>query len=287
MAVLGAGKRQREHVLTGSKATGCPRRGNNIGRFLPFLHHLRQYPTFGKLAGHFHCLGNATARAGLEHHAVYHDLDEMLELLAQRDGLAAELRYLAVDAHTAEALFLQVLEQLGELALPTGYHRCHDKGPLTFAERHDVVGYLVGGLRLDLTPAFRAMGNTHAREQETQVVVDLGHRSHGGARVLAGGFLVDGNGRGKTVDGIKVRLAHLAQKLASIAGKALHIAALAFSVDGVERQRALARAGKAGYNHQLVARNNDIDVLEVVLTRALDNDRALRHTCPSLAVHGH
>ncbi len=282
MPVLGTGKRQREQVLTGGKAAGGARRGNHVGRFLALLHHLHQNAAFGQLAGHFHRLGNAGTRAFFQHHAVYHDLDEVLELLVQRDGLAAELRYLAVDAHAAEALFLQVLEQLGELALPAGYHRRHDERPFPFTERHHVVGYLVGGLGLDLAPAFRAMGNAHAREQQAQVVVDLGNRAHGGTRVLAGGFLVDGNGGRKAVDGIQVGLAHLPQELAGIAGKAFHVAALAFGVDGVERQRALPRAGKAGDDHQLVARDNDIDVLEVVLARTLDNDGALRHACPSL-----
>src|SRR5690606_2890362 len=47
---------------------------------------------------------------------------------------------------------------------------------------------------------------------------------------------------------------------------------LAFGVDGVEGERRLAGAAEAGDDHELVARQLDVDVLQVVLARAADND---------------
>ena len=42
---------------------------------------------------------------------------------------------------------------------------------------------------------FRAVGCAGAGEEQTQVIVDLGHGADGGARVVAGGLLFDGNRR--------------------------------------------------------------------------------------------
>lgn len=117
----------------------------------------------------------------------------MLDLLVQDQGLAAELDHLAVDAHAREALFLEILEQLGEFTLAPGDDRGKDERAHAFAELHDVVGHLIGRLGLDLAATFGAMGHTDAREEQAQIVVDLGDGANGRAWVLAGGFLIDGN----------------------------------------------------------------------------------------------
>src|SRR5690242_21543059 len=49
------------------------------------------------------------------------------------------------------------------------------------------------------------------------------------------------------------------------------------SVDRVEGQRRLARAGQAGDDHQFVAGDDDVDVLQVVLASTLDDDLVERH----------
>lgn len=78
------------------------------------------------------------------------------------------------------------------------------------------------------------MGNAHACEKKAQIIIDFRNGADRGSGVFARGFLIDGNRRGKTVDGIKIGLAHLTQKLACIAGKTLHIATLAFRVNSIE-----------------------------------------------------
>ena len=67
---------------------------------------------------------------------------------------------------------------------------------------------------------------------------------------------------------LDIGLLHHLQELARIGGEALHIAPLPFGIDGVERQRALAGARQAGDHDQPVARQIDVDALEVVLARA-------------------
>src|SRR5262249_46329033 len=71
-----------------------------------------------------------------------------------------------------------------------------------------------------------------------------------------------------------VRLLHHLQELPGVGGERLHVAALALGIDGVEGERRLARAGQPGEHHELVARDLDVDALEVVLARAADGDHA-------------
>jgi hypothetical protein len=65
---------------------------------------------------------------------------------------------------------------------------------------------------------------------------------------------------------------HLGHETLRIAGQRLHVAPLAFGVDGVERQARLAGSRQAGDDHQAVARNLERDVLEVVDACALYGD---------------
>ena len=145
---------------------------------------------------------------------------------------------------------------------------------------HDLVHHLGDGLGGDLLAAGGAVGVADPGEEQAQVVVDLGHRADGGAGVLAGGLLLDGDGRGKPLDGLHIRLFHLLQELAGIGRERLHIAALPLGVDGVEGQGRLARAGDAGDDHQLVAGDLHVDALEVVLAGAFDDDLVVLHGIP-------
>lgn len=56
---------------------------------------------------------------------------------------------------------------------------------------------------------------------------------------MAGGFLVDGDGRRQALDGINIGFVHLAQKLAGVGGQTLHVTPLALSEDRVEGQELL------------------------------------------------
>ena len=214
-----------------------------------------------------------------DHDAVHHDLDGVAELLIELDGIV-EAADLAVDAHAREALTAQIIEQLGELALAICDDRGQHEGAPALTGLEDLIGHLVGRLALDHAAALRAVRRADAREQQAQVVVDLGDRAHRGARVFARGLLVDGHRRRQAVDGIEVGLVHLTQELPGIAGQALNVAALALGVDRVEGEARLARAGQARDDDELVTRNLDVDVAQIVLARAADNDGRIGHGNP-------
>jgi hypothetical protein len=210
----------------------------------------------------------------------------VLELLVEGDVLL-EAAQLAIDLHAREALGPQLLEQLAVLALAPSHHRRehHELGALL--EGHHLVDDLLRRLRLDRTAAVVAVGVPDPGPQQPQVVVDLGDGADRGARVARSGLLVDGDGRRQALDRVHVGLVHLPEELPRVGRQRLHVAPLALRVDGVEGQRGLARARQPGDDHQRVARDAQVEVLQVVLAGAGDDQLVgLLHITDSMTSWG-
>ena len=90
-----------------------------------------------------------------------------------------------------EALGLQLPEQLEVLALAAPDHRRQHLEPGALVVGHDPVDDLLRGLALDHRTADRAVRTAGTGVEQAQVVVDLGDRADGRARVLRGRLLVD------------------------------------------------------------------------------------------------
>ena len=186
----------------------------------------------------------------------------------------ARLRSLAAHPHPHEPLRLQVGEQLEVLALAVGQHRREDHQPRALAHREHRVDHLRHGLRLERVLGMgRAVRRADPREQQPQVVVDLGDRADRRARVVAGGLLLDRDRRRQAFDQVDVGLFHQLQELPRVGRQRLDVATLALRVQRVEGERGLARSGQAGDHHQPVARHVEADVLQVVGARTPDADR--------------
>ena len=138
--------------------------------------------------------------------------------------------------------------------------------------REQARGDLIDGVALDARAAVRAEGAPDARPEEAQEVVALGGGGDGGARVARGVLLADGDGGSDAVDLVDVGLLHALQELARVGGQRFDVAALAFGVDGVEGERGFAGAGHTGDDGELVVRNRERDVFEIVDPRAADHD---------------
>ena len=121
------------------------------------------------------------------------------------------------------------------------------------------------------------MGLTDDGIQDAQVVIDFGNGGDGAARVWRGVGLLDGDGRAEALDEIHVWLFQLIQKLPRISAEALDVTTLAFGIEGVKRQGGLARTTDAREHDELVTRDIDVDVLEIVLSRAADSDGVRGH----------
>jgi hypothetical protein len=98
---------------------------------------------------------------------------------------------MAVDEHPGVTLGLQLGEQVDELALARPHHRRQDLEPGAGLEREYLVDDLLGSLPGDQLATHRAMRLPGAGIEQPQVVVHLGDGADGGARVAAGGLLVD------------------------------------------------------------------------------------------------
>src|SRR5262245_2925374 len=103
------------------------------------------------------------------------------------------------------------------------------------------------------------MSLADAGEQDAQIIVYLGDRADGRARVLAGGLLLDADGRRKAGEIVNIRLLQLAEELAGIGGQGLDIAPLPLGIERIEGEGALPGAADAGENDQPVAGKLEMD----------------------------
>ena len=218
--------------------------------------------------------GEAKRQIVADPEAIDHHFDRMPALRIERDRLV-ELAQHAVDPGPHEALRPQALDDLRVLALAVVDDRGEQHealAALAALARHDRIDHLAHGLRVEHDPVVRAARLAGTREEEPQVVVDLGDGPDRGARVVRGRFLLDGDRGRQPLDVLDVRLFHHREELARVGGEGLDVAPLPLGVDGVERERGLARSREPGDHHQPVAGNVDVDGFEVVRPGATDAD---------------
>jgi len=195
--------------------------------------------------------------------AVHRDIDGVLLLFVQL-GQFVQLVEAAVDAGANEALGPELVEHGQVLALSLANDGCQQHQLAPFWQRQDLVDHLTDGLRFQRRVMVRAAWCADPRVEQAQVIVDLGDGADGGARVVRCRLLFDRNGRRKPFDGVHVGLFHHRKELSGVGRERFDVAALAFGIERVERQRRLAGAGEAGDDDQLVAWQGEVDVLQVV-----------------------
>ena len=88
-------------------------------------------------------------------------------------------------------------------------------------------------------------------------------------------LLLERHGRRQAVDLVDLGHAHLVEQPPRVGRDRLEVAPLRLGVERAERERRLARAGDAGEHDQGVARDVEVDVLEVVLARPAHADEAV------------
>ena len=220
-----------------------------------------------RLEGFGQALLDVLARA----EAVDHRFDRVLDAQCQL-GRIVQLDHLTIDARAHQPLRAQLLEHLHVFALALTDHWGQQHPASLGIQCQGRIDHLADGLCFERKIMFRTARRADPRVQQPQVVVDLGDRADGGARVVRGGFLLDRDRRRQPLDMVQIRLFHHRQELARIRGQRFDIAPLALGIDRVECERGLARAGQAGDHDQPVARQFQIDVLEVVRARAAKAD---------------
>ena len=224
----------------------------------------------GQLQRRLHRISKALLNPLAHRQTVNNHRQAVLAPLIQLDILI-QRAHLAINIHAHIACTPHLVEHAQVLALASAHQRSHNHKASPRLQLQHAVNNLLHALLLDKLAALRTMRLACTRKQQTQIIVNLRHRAHGRTRVAARRLLVDRNRRTQAFDIIHIRLIHLPQKLACIGRQRLHITALAFSINRVEGQAALAAARKAGDDHHFITRYLYRDILQVVLTRTLDN----------------
>ena len=189
----------------------------------------------------------------------------------------------AVDPDPAEAVLAQGLGQPLQVGVGPEVERERDEvaGPLgQLLDRPDDRGRAA---RLDDAAADQAGDDPEPRIKEGEVVMDLGDAGHRAPpRPPAAGPLRHGDGGGDAVDPVGVGLVEPLQELPGVGRERLDVPPLPFRIEGVERERALARPAHPRERHELVERDVEVDPLQVV-----DPDPPQLDRRPALAVVRH
>src|SRR5581483_9108712 len=231
------------------------------------------------LEGNFERIGEPLFDPCADSQAIDHHVNRMPLILVQRD-LVAQLQHLAVDLDADEAGAPQVGKLLAIFAFAIAHNRRQHLHPRTFRPLANLVDDLLYALLRDFATALVAEGVADAREKQPQIIIDLGYRRDRRTRIARAALLLDRDRRRQSLDRVNVRLLHLFEELSRVGRERFDIPTLALRIDRVKGQRRFARAAEPCDHHQLVARNLEIEVLEIVLARALDNDAVHRSSLP-------
>ena len=172
----------------------------------------------------------------------------------------------------------QFAEDVLVLALAIGHDRRQQHDAATLGQSGHLVDHLADGLGVECGAVLGAARLAHTGEEQAQIVVDLGDRADGGARVVGCRLLFDGNGWRKPFDVIDIGFLHHREKLAGVSRQRLHVAPLPLGIERVECQRRLSGTGQSRDHDQPVARNVEVDVLQIVRTRAAHLNRGRIHS---------
>ena len=134
---------------------------------------------------------------------------------------------------------------------------------------HDVIytmtSYLLSG--------YRGICTSYPGENHSEIVIYLSTCSDCRARVTGIDLLLDGYGGGYARDEIDIGLVDTPQELTGVGREALHITTLSLGKYCVESQGRFARPRKTRDDGQRVVRYREVNIFQVMNSRALDKYR--------------
>ena len=133
---------------------------------------------------------------------------------------------------------------------------------------------LVGSLFAHRAAALAAVKLRDVRPEHFHVVANLRHGADSRARGFDGIALLDGDGGRDAFNAVHLRLVHAVEELAGVRGEGFDVTALALGEQRVEGERTFARTAQARQNNELVERQVEVELLQIVVPHAAQaNDR--------------
>ena len=203
--------------------------------------------------------------------AVDHGLD-VVDLVAVHPESRLEFHDFPVHAGPEVALLLDRFEELPVVPFPAPDEGREEQEPLPGVVLDDArqdafIGEADHGL-----PGGTGIRRGRPGEEHAEEVEQFGHRSDRGPRIAADGLLLDGDDRTQPRDALHLGPLESAHELAGVGAEGLEVTALAFGVQGVERQTGFSRSAHASHHDEPVPGDVHVDVLQVVFRSAFDPD---------------
>ena len=257
LAAVFAGKVKREHVLFPAAV---------------FLgEHARAVTAFAE--GELERVRETAALIGPGDDAVDHDVELLRVAAAEQAGGFVERGDRAVHADAGEAAAAEVggrFEENGGLIFGDGRH---DHQAVAGGDGFEGAKVVVERATADGVAVLQAAAVAGDDPEGAGVVRDLGQGGDGRPGVgVATGALGDGDDRGEAPDEVHIRPGGGVQHPAGLGGEGFEVLAAALGVQGVEGQGRLTRAADPRDDGQLVTRDGQFHVLEVVGAGSLDVD---------------
>ena len=230
----------------------------------------------GKIQGEINPVPQPPLDAGADDQPVDEYLDIVVPAPLQFQVLV-ERSDLPVHTDLREAPRPQGRQLLLELTLAPAHDRRQHVDPLVGGTMQHDVEDPVDRLAGDRMATLRTVRDADIGEEQTEIVVDLGDGPDGGARVGAGGLLLDRDGRRQALDQIDIGLLDLLEELPRVGRQRLDVAPLPFRIDGIEGERRLTRPGETGHDDQTVTRQADVNTLQIVDAGAAHLDAVVSH----------
>ena len=129
-------------------------------------------------------------------------------LLFIQDRSFIQIADKAIDASAYKTLASKVVQQMYVFAFAVLNHGCQQHKLAALRQRQHLIHHLTHGLCIERLSVLRTTGFPGAGKQQTQVIVDLSNGAHGGARVVRGRLLLNGNRGGQAFHMVHIGFFH-------------------------------------------------------------------------------
>ena len=167
MTALGAGEQRGEQHLL----------------LIAIVYMRHQSQSFCQLDGSLEAFCQTLLQPGFDLQSVYDDIDRVLLVFFEFRRIV-NLAYQTINTGADEAAGAELFEHVDVFTLAFPNDRSQHHNPDALRQGHDLIDHLADGLRLELDAVFRTVWLAHAREQQTQVIVDFSDGADSRTRVM-------------------------------------------------------------------------------------------------------